>query len=303
MIKGMREPFRLSLLVACLSMMCACVSTEWSFTRQGPAIPELCAARSLGIAVFDPVLKPNEHPLVRTGGAFYCPVDIDGVTHTVALLVPAPEAATRFAGNQENLARVCLQVWEREIGTAHRFDYPLSRGLMLARLLGQTAEGDAVPTGYDTVRAVPERLSRAGATEVAVRDLCRQYGLDALLAVEPSISAEVGQVSSCQSEHSLGKEIDPGNFILRAQVTYEYVLFDGNAGTVITDSTRSTPQYDTQQPPESSVFDLGPSNPRATMSLLNGPGFLGRLTWSMQEALKPYLTLFRCCIVAVPQKR
>jgi hypothetical protein len=290
------------LLGACVSMACACVSTEWSYSRQGPAIPELGAVRTLGIAVFEPVLKSNDHLLIKVGGAFYNPIDLDGVTTMVALLVLAPDAASKFAADRESLSRACLNVWEREIGTVRRFDYALSNGPKPARILGETAEGEPLPTGYDAVRAVTEPLSRAGASSAAVRDICRTYMVDALLAVEPSVYAEVGQVSSQQSAHELGRDIDTGNFILRAQVSYEYVLFDGKSGNAITDSSRRKPQYDTRLPPETWIVDLGPSNPQAIMGFLKGPLFLEKLAHAMQEASKPYLSLFRICTVAVPEK-
>jgi hypothetical protein len=299
----MKRSFRMQFLVACLSMLSACLSTEWSATSQGAAIAQLAAVRSLGIAVFDPVMQPSGRLLIGTGGVFSAPVDVDGVTHTVSLLATAADASSIPAVNRDGIAQACLLVWVGEIGTAHRFDYQLSRGMMPARILGETAEGQPVPTGYDKVRAVPERLSRADASETRIRDLCRQHGLDALLAVEPSVIMEAGQVSPQPSEHPLGREIDPGNFILRSEVRYEYVLFDGRTGAAITDSTRCRPQYDTQRPPEAWIVDLGPSNPRAVMGILNGPGFPSGLTRSMREALKPYLTLFRGCVVAAPQKR
>jgi hypothetical protein len=272
---------------------------QWAFSRQGPVVPELGAVRTLGIAVFDPVLKSNTHLLIRVSGPLYNPVDLDGVTNKVALMALAPEAASKYSVNRDVLARTCLEVWEREIGTEHRFDYALSDGLKVTRILGQGVEGNPVPTGYDAVRAVPERLSRQGASDAAVRELCRRYEVDALLAVEPSVYAEVGQVSPLQSEHTVGKEIEPGNFILRVQVAYQYVLFDGKSGTVITDSTRSKPQYDTRQPPETWIIDLGPASPQSITGFLNSPRYAKLFPQPMQEALKPYLTLFRTCAVAV----
>jgi hypothetical protein len=286
-------------VVACCAAMSACVTMQWVFSRQGPVVPELGAVRTLGIAVFDPVLKSNDHLLIRVGGPLYNPVDLDGVTRKVALVALAPEAASKFAVNRDVLARMCLDVWEREIGTAHRFDYAVSNGLTLTRILGQGAEGDPIPTGYDAVRAVPERLNRQGASEAAIGDICLRYAVDALLVVEPSVYAEVGQVSSLQSAHAIGKEIEPGNFILRAQVAYQYVLFDGKSGTAITDSTRSKPQYDTRQPPETWIIDLGPSSPQSIIGFLNSPRYVKLFPQPMQEALKPYLTLFRTCAVAV----
>jgi hypothetical protein len=290
------------LLVTWVSMACACASVEWSFSRQGPAIPELCTIRTLGIAVFDPVLKSNDHLLIKVGGAFYNPIDLDGVTTKVALLVLAPDAASKFAADRGSLSRACLDVWEHEIGTVHRFDYALSDGAKPARVLGETVEGEPLPTGYDAVVAVPEPLSRPRASSAEVRDICRRYQVDVLLCVEPSVYAEVGQVSSQQSAHELGRDIDTGNFILRAQVSYEYVLFDGKSGEAITDSSRHKPQYDTRLPPETWIVDLGPSNPRAIMGFLKGPLFLEKIVHAMQEASKPYLSLFRTCTVAVPEK-
>ncbi len=292
----------MALLLAGASLLWGCVTVEWRVSVQGPAIPQLGAVRALGIAVFDPVLKSNDHLLIKVGGAFYNPIDFDGVTNRVALLVLTPDAASKFAVSRESLSRACREVWVREIGTARPFDYAQSRGTERARVMGQAPDGRAIPTGYDAVQAVPEPLGPMPASAAVAADLCRGYRLDALLAVEPVVYAEVGQVSSQRSDHAAGKEIDPGNFVLRAQVAYEYVLYDGRTGAVITDSSHTTPQYDTQQPPETWIVDLGPSNPRAIVGFLKSPGFLGALSQAMQEASKPYLTLFRGCAVAVPRK-
>ena len=71
---------------------------EWTYSVQGPASRSLRAARSLGIAVFDPVLQSNRpSPDQGRRRILPTPVDIDGVTGTVALLVPAPDAASKFA--------------------------------------------------------------------------------------------------------------------------------------------------------------------------------------------------------------
>ena len=285
-------------VIACLAALCACVSVQWTFSVHGPAIAELRETRTLGIAVFDPVLMSNDHLLPGGGGEFTGPVDIDGVTARVALLVRAPDAASKFAVNQDGLARACLDAWMAEIGTAHPFDYALSRGVTMGRVLGQDAAGEVVPTGYEMVRAVPGTLGREVSAAV-VRDICRRYAVDALLAVEPSVYAEVGQVTTQQSEHAIGMEIEPGNFILRAQVDCGYVLFDGRSGNVITDSARMAPQWDTVRPPETWIVDLGPSNPPAITGFLDGPRFPPLFSAPMREAVKPYLTLFRSCVVAV----
>jgi hypothetical protein len=292
----------MALLLAGVSLLCACVTVQWRVSVQGPAIPQLDAVRTLGIAVFDPVLKSNDHLLIRIGGAFYNPIDLDGVNSRVALLVLAPDAASKFAVSLESLSRACSEVWVREIGAARPFDYALSRGTERVRILGQAPDGRTIPTGYDTVRAVPEPLGRMPASAAVAADICRRYRLDALLGVEPVVYAEVGQVSSQRSDHAAGKEIDPGNFVLRAQVAYEYVLYDGRMGAVITDSSRTAPQYDTRLPPETWIVDLGPSNPQAIVGFLKSPGFLGALSQALGEASRPYLTLFRGCAVAVPRK-
>jgi hypothetical protein len=298
----MKNPLGAAAVAAWCAALCACVSTQWTYSVQGPAIPELRETRTLGIAVFDPVLQSNDHLLVRVGGPFTSPVDVDGVTAKVALLVLAPDAASKFAVDPEGLARACLDAWVVEIGTAHRFDYALSNGMNLSRVLGQTASGEVVPTGYETVRAVPRTFARDVSATV-ISDVCRAYAVDDLLVVEPSVYAEVGQVSTQQSEHAIGMEIDAGSFILRAQVDCRYVLFDGRSGTAITDSTRSKPPYDTERPPETWIFDLGPSNPQAIAGFMNGPRFPRMFTQPMREAVKPYLTLFRRCVVAVPSRR
>jgi hypothetical protein len=292
----------MALLLAGVSTLCACVTVQWRVSLQGPAIPQLDAVRALGIAVFDPVLKSNDHLLIKVGGAFYNPIDIDGVSSRVALLVLAPDAASKFSANRESLSRACCEVWVNEIGTARPFDYSLARGAERARILGQTPDGRTVPTGYDAVRAVPEPLGRAPLSADLVTELCRRYHVDALLGVQPALYAEVGQVSSQQSDRAVGKDIEPGNFVLRAQVSYEYVLYDGESGAAITDSSRSRPQYDTRQAPETWIVDLGPSNPQAILGFLKGPGFLDALALSMREASKPYLTLFRHCAVAAAVK-
>jgi hypothetical protein len=298
----MKNPLGAAVVVAFLASLCACVSVQWTYSVQGPAIAELRETRALGIAVFDPVLQPNDHPLLGVSGAFTRPIDIDGVTGKVALLVLAPDAASKFAVNPYCLAGACLDAWVTEIGTAHRFDCALSNGMTLARVLGQTASGEVVPTGYQAVRAVPQTLRR-DVSAMAIRDLCRGYEVDDLLVVEPSVYAEVGQVTDQQSEHAIGLEIDPGNFILRAQVDCRYVLFDGRSGKVITDSARSKAPYDTERPPETWIFDLGLSNPRAVAGFLDGPRFPQMFALPMREAVKPYLTLFRSCVVAVRNLR
>jgi hypothetical protein len=295
----LQKPARAALLFSALSMLCACVTVEWNVSVRPPAIPQLEAVRALGIAVFDPILRSNDHLLIRTGGAFYNPIDLDGVTARVALLVLAPDAAAKYAANPGSLSRACREVWVQEIGTARPFDYALSRGAERARVLGQGADGRTVPTGYDAVRAVSEPLGRAPGS-AAVADLCRRYKVDALLGVQPVVYAEVGQVSSQQSDHAVGKDIEPGNFVLRAQVSYEYVLYDAQSGAAVADSSRNKPQYDTRQPPETWIIDLGPSNPQAILGFLKGPGFLDAIASSMREASKPYLTLFRSCAIAVP---
>jgi hypothetical protein len=296
----LEKPARFALLFAGVSMLCACVTVQWRVSVQGPAIAQLDAVRALGIAVFDPVLKSNDHQLIGVGGAFTNPIDLDGVSARVALLVLAPDAASKYSANRESLSRACCEVWVNEIGAARPFDYALSRGARGVRVLGQTPDGRAVPNGYDAVRAVPEPLGRAPLSAAFVTDLCRRHQVDALLGVEPSVYAEVGQVSSQESDRPFGKDVDPGNFVLRAQVSYEYVLYDGESGAAITDSSTCRPQYDTRLPPETWIVDMGPSNPQAILGFLKGPGFLGALAQSMREACKPYLTLFRSCAIAVP---
>jgi len=296
------RPLGVLFVVACVSTTWACVSIRWSFSRQGPAIPELAAVHTLGVAVFDPVLKSNDHLLIKVGGPYYNPIDLDGVAEKVGLYVLAPDAASKFGVNRENLSRACREVWEQELGTVHRFDYALESGEKPARVLGETVDGEPLPTGYDAVRTVPEPIRREAASPAVIAELCRRYVVDALLCVEPSVYAEVGEVSSQASDHPLGREIDPGNFVLRAQVSYEYVLFDGASGAAVTDSARRKPQYDTRRPPETWIVDLGPSNTQAIIGFLNGPGFLEKIEEAMREAAKPYLSLFRVCTVALPEK-
>jgi hypothetical protein len=267
--------------------------------KHGPGIAELARFKTLGIATFDPVLPGNEHALRKNDGDFYEPVDVEGVASSVAILCKAPEAASRFAVTPAVLAKMCRQVCVKEIGETHAFEYTLGRGLRIDRILGSTPGGEAIAPGYSEVKEIAEPFGSWGSAEGSrIRALGSRHGVAGLLVLEPSVYAEVGRVVEQAAQSSFGREITVGNFVLRTAVSYRYALFDARTGSCVTTSDRTPPAYDTSARPEDLVIDLGPSAARLILDFMATREYASLFAQPLREALKPYLSLFRACVIA-----
>ena len=194
---------------------------------------------------------------------------------------------------------MCRQIWVKEIGETHAFDYPLGSGFRIARILGNTPDGEAIPSGYSEVKDIAEPFGSWGSAEESwIRALGRRYGVAGLLVLEPSVYAEVGQVAEQAAQSSFGREITVGNFLLRAAVSYRYALFDARTGRLITSSERTPPAYDTTARPEDLIVDLGPSAPQRILDFMTTPEYAALFDQPLREASKPFLSLFRACVIA-----
>ncbi|MGA2480513.1 MAG: hypothetical protein ABSG63_17315 [Spirochaetia bacterium] len=265
-------------IAAPLCLLAACTTTGMAHVRAVPAIPELASIRRLGIAACTPRLAENEHVLRRTDGGLFDPVDLEGVSHLVALLSPSPDAASRFSVTPASLAASCRRIWVKEVGSAHAFD-----GETGPRGDGQRA------AGLEEVKGIGDPGVCLDASQEEMRALAACHGVEALLVVEPSVYAEVGYVTEQESGSPFGKDIPVGSFLLRTVISYAFALFSAETGNI----TTSLEMPGVALPgAETCLFDLGPMTSRQLLSFMNTEDYAELFEQALREALKPLLPLF-----------
>jgi hypothetical protein len=240
-----------------LCALAACVSGKLLMNE--PAF-----SGSLGIAAFTPVMMESEQLPWETEGAFFDPIDIEGVTHMVSILCPSPDAASRFSVTASTLASMCRKIWVKEIGRIR---------------------SEAKDIGDPSVRRDSEQC--------ALREIAERWGVIALLLVEPSVCAEVGHVTEQASRSPFGKDIPVGNCLLRIMISYQFWLFNAQAGRLAT----SAGQFSDA---ETCLYDLGPMIREQVIAFMNTEAYSALFEQALRKALKPLLPLFRTSVEATP---
>jgi hypothetical protein len=264
-------------IAAPLCLLAACTST--GRVQPVPAIPELASIKSLGIEACTPRLADNEHVLRRIDGCLFDPVDMEGVSHLVAILSPSPEAASRFSVTPASLAATCRRIWVKEVISAYAVESET----------GPRGDGPHA-AGLEEVKDIGDPGICLEASREEMRALAARHGVEALLVVEPSVYAEVGYVTEQESGSPFGKDIPVGSFILRTVISYAFALFSAETGKI----TTSLDVPGAALPgAETCLFDLGPMTPRQLLSFMDTEDYAGLFEQALREALKPLLPLFR----------
>ncbi len=296
----MKKIITVAVVVAAALAVAGCASLgsmKLVATPSGPSIEQLAEVKRLGVASFEPVLRGNDHTIIVKAGQYYAPIEIDGVTRTVALLYKAPDAITQFAVNKDSAAKLCREVVARQLGMAGDFDYTVSgKGVAAVRILGRDPEGGAaIESGYDAVKDIGQTLGRKQVTADAVARIAQASGVQAVLFVEPRLYGEVGLVTAAPSKSSFGKEVPQGNFILRGWAELDWALYDGASGKLLADAStvRSPYSFGPGFRPEERIVDLAIRDVGAVNTFLAGPQYLKACDGMLRNALVTYLPMFR----------
>jgi hypothetical protein len=247
-----------------LCALAACVSGR-------PLIKEPVFAGSLGIAAFTPVMMESGQLLWETEGAFFDPLDVEGVTHMVAILSPSPDAASRFAVTASSLASMCRKIWVEEIGQSR-----------------------------SAVKDIEDPGVRRDSEQCALREIAERSGVSALLVVEPSVCAEVGQVTEQSSRSPFGKDIPVGNSLLRIVIFYRFWLFNAETGRPAPSADRPAGTAGQFSDAETCLYDLGPMTRQQVVAFMNTEAYSALFDKALRKALKPLLPLFRTSVEATP---
>jgi hypothetical protein len=231
-----------------LCLLGACSSLGGKPLPGASIISELASKERLGIAAGVSHLGANEHALRRTGGSLSEPIDLEGVSHLVAILSAAPDAASRYAVTAASLAAMSRRIWMEEIGPGR-------------------------------AREIEDPAVSLTAPEDLMRDLAARHGVDAILVLEPSVYAEVGYVTEQDSASPFGRDIPVGNWLLRVLVAHELALFDAETGRCA--GRVAAPRFDG----EICLFDLGPMTPRQLMAFLGTEEYAALFTQALRRAV------------------
>jgi hypothetical protein len=184
---------------------------------------------------------------------------MEGVTHMVALLAPAPEAASRFAVTPASLDAMWRKIWTQGIGPVQDFGF-----------VGADAPG----------------------AELA--DLAALLGVDALLLVQPSVYAEVGRVTEYDSGSPYEKDIPSGSVVLRTIVTCRFQLFTAETGKVTgADGLATALGLLPGGEEEDRIFELGPMTPLQATSFMRTEAYAALFEVALTEAQGPLRHLLR----------
>ncbi len=285
----------LAVIVTVLFLLSSCAAMQWVSSPRQPVITQLAGVPSLGIASYPARLGANDHVLVKVGGDYYTPIEVNGLTNKVAMRYTSPDAISKFSVNAQNLASLCRKVWVAELGNRD-FDFTVLKGMKPGRIMGQSLTGDASAGGYQSVVDIPDPLTRKSFSADTMKSLGQKYKVDAIVIIDPRVYGEIGRVVPEFVEHPSGKQVRPGNFVLRGFVDYDYELYDAKTGVKITDSSQTKAEFDTMmglQQLEDSIVDLNLTGEPDLSAYLNGPQFLPVYSGPMKAAMIPWLSLFK----------
>jgi hypothetical protein len=287
-------------LVISVAALClaGCASMEWVSSLKPAQIARLSGARAIGVVVLPVKTLESTGWAVKILGDFYTPTEIPEIPYKVAMIYASPAAVTELAVTKDTLASLWRDAAAQLIGGETDFDAAFPRGFGSVRLMSQSLTGEKAPRAYDTVVPITDAVPPSLTAE-AITSIGAAYGVDAVLALQPTVYGEIGMVLTFATEKDMSGAVKPGDFFLRSKVSMSYVLFDGKSGAVITDSTATPAPYAPREAKRAVITKL-PVTDVAGLKAFAASGAYPAL-WKdrFQEVLIPSLPLFRPVYVGV----
>jgi hypothetical protein len=293
---------------AALALFTGCASLEWRSGLRPRGISKLDGVKRFGVFSFTPSLVPYGRIFLVKSGTYYIPFAVPGLRTKVALLHTSPEAMTDFGVTAEVIGNLTAEMGAREIGATADFDYEVWEDGRKSRLMGaplpdaEAAAGEEAAS-YESVTSIPEVLSRGDARPETIKRLGRDYGVEVLLGLEPTVTAEIGRVTDAPSDEVQVKAVPIGNFVLLTRISMGYVLYDATTGARMTDSDGTRPAYSTAPRFGDGIWDLGINDLRELNAFLARKEYAGAFDEPLKKAFIPYLGLFRQLYVATLQEK
>jgi hypothetical protein len=288
-------------LVIAISLTAGCVNMKYVTESAGPAITEMANVRTLGIVSFNVTIEFNRLILEQAGnmeGAVIVGGSYPGVDKQVMVVVTAPEAASKYYITRFRLSKLARDVWAQYLSGSVPFDYAgANEKWMTERVSSSNEQGGAIG-GFPKVIAIPEEPVGFDEPASLVATMAGQYGVDALLACDMRVYAEVIKATTQPPADAsgLGSTVSlvDGQYALKIEITYQWALFDGKTGKRIADSTTARIKFINQKTADKTIFPLPVtiSQEYQLDQFMASPDYAAYFRQSIANALMPYLYFF-----------
>lgn len=291
----------LALMSLAALLFVGCANLQLVVSRTDPAVPEMAAAQTVGIAQFTVVAEGSRWITMRVGNEEGASIiggaDYPGSDKVVQIVVSAPDAATRYYMTKDRLASLTQDVWAQYLSGSAPFDYQgVNEKWQAEKIMSSDPEGNAV-TGFPRIVKIRETVDPFRDSGTSVAGIAKNYGVDILLAGTVRVYAEAVKATD-KPITTAGMdtvELEPGQYAVRVEINYDWALFDGKTGRKITDSDRSKLKFFNPDRPSSFLFPLSSMSVRGKLDLeklMASSEYQNLFEQGMNTRIVPYLYFF-----------